>query len=71
MSEGCQHREHELETTCNKVCDPGHTLCPYHLLLAQSEGRLCVETPDPTPPPKKTAARVTEKIFETPRAYRE
>lgn len=31
--EGCTHRDHQDEAACRKLCDPGHTLCPYHELL--------------------------------------
>jgi hypothetical protein len=34
---GCQYRQHEGESTCNKICDPGQTLCPFHLLLTTHE----------------------------------
>jgi hypothetical protein len=35
--QGCHHREHEHTAPCNKLCEPGHTLCPYHQLLADFE----------------------------------
>jgi len=35
--QGCQHKEQAGETTCNKICDAGETLCPYHKLLRESQ----------------------------------
>lgn len=38
MSEqGCMYREHTNGPMCNKVCDPGQTLCPHHLLLTTQQ----------------------------------
>jgi len=53
---GCNHRESEHETTCNKVCNPGETLCPYHKLLTQQTG---------------AELNTVTKTYQTPRAYRE
>lgn len=37
MSEqGCTYREHEDEADCNKLCNPGHKMCPHHELLLQT-----------------------------------
>jgi hypothetical protein len=35
--QGCSHREHEGAAPCNKLCDPGHRLCPHHELLADAQ----------------------------------
>jgi len=35
--EGCQYRESEGQSRCNKICSPGQILCPYHLLLKEAE----------------------------------
>ena len=64
--QGCQHREAFGSAQCNKLCDPGHSLCPYHLLLAQAEGTLGVESGKP-PQKEKSSA----KTYQTPRAYSE
>jgi hypothetical protein len=59
---GCQHRDHKLETTCNKVCDPGQTLCPHHLMLSQE-----------CPPDGPTAERMRQasRPVKTPKGYTE
>lgn len=33
--EGCKHREHKSEAVCNKLCNPGKTLCPHHQLIEE------------------------------------
>jgi hypothetical protein len=33
---GCAHREHRDSAPCNKLCNPGHSLCPHHELLAEA-----------------------------------
>jgi hypothetical protein len=33
---GCAHREHKDTAPCNKLCNPGHSMCPYHELLADA-----------------------------------
>jgi hypothetical protein len=35
-TQGCSHREHQWTQPCNKLCNPGHHLCPYHELLADA-----------------------------------
>lgn len=57
---GCQHQENDGASKCNKVCDPGQTLCPFHRLLADN-------------PPDTTKAKPPKTVqsFKTPRAYRE
>ena len=56
---GCQHQENPAASKCNKLCDPGETLCPYHLLLAAVE--LDAEKRKPQP----------AQTYKTPRAYLE
>jgi hypothetical protein len=54
---GCQHREHKNAPTCKKLCDPGESLCPHHLLLAaQVEQR-------------KSSQKTAGTNHATPRAY--
>lgn len=36
--EGCRYRERKGVIPCNKLCDPGHQLCPFHTLLVESSG---------------------------------
>jgi len=57
---GCQHREHEGASLCNKVCDRGQTRCPFHRLLAESE-----TNPTSAKPPRSA------RSYQMPRAYRE
>ena len=59
---GCLYREYWGAMACKKICDPGYTLCPHHLLLAKSEGRLCVE---------ETQQKSAPHAYQTPRAYSE
>ena len=61
MSEaaGCNYREHKGQPPCNKICDPGESQCPHHLLLQA--------VTKPKPPARETEGRV----YQTPRAYRE
>lgn len=60
--EGCQYREHEGESTCNKVCDRGETFCPFHKLLVNHAAK---DGP--------TAGRMREatRPIQTPRGYTE
>lgn len=53
---GCQHRDHPTAGKCNKLCDAGETLCPYHRLLEMTAAQ-----PDQKP----------AQTYKTPRAYRE
>lgn len=55
-SEGCRYREHEGESTCNKVCSPGQTLCPYHQLLTTQTG---------------AELNTLRKTYQIPRGYQE
>ena len=34
---GCQYREHKDGVECHKVCDPGQSLCPFHLMLTSHD----------------------------------
>lgn len=46
--QGCQYREHEGQSMCHKVCDPGETLCPFHRLMTShnlKEEKSAVKTP--------------------------
>lgn len=56
---GCQYREHKLQTACHKVCDPGQTLCPFHLLLTSEDG------------PTAERMRQATRLVKTPRGYTE
>jgi hypothetical protein len=55
--EGCRYREHSGDSFCNKLCDPGGTLCPFHQLLSQQEG--------------EESKPVRQMIHKTPRGYQE
>jgi hypothetical protein len=35
--QGCVHREHKGAPTCNKLCSPGHRMCPHHELLTEAQ----------------------------------
>lgn len=63
-SAGCQHREHEGATRCNKLCDPDQTLCPFHKLLLTSHGR-------PKDGPVAERMREATRPLKTPRGYQE
>jgi hypothetical protein len=63
VPQGCQYREHAGESTCNKVCDRGETLCPFHKLLADHT----TSKDGPTAERMREATRSTK----TPRAYTE
>lgn len=56
---GCRFHEHAGTAPCNKVCDPGETFCPHHLLLATTR-----------PADGPTAERMRQAT-KTPRAYQE
>ena len=62
MSEatGCEYREHKGVLQCKKLCDPGQTMCPHHLLLTQAKAGQ-----------RKPIARVESRASNTPRAYQE
>jgi hypothetical protein len=32
---GCEYKKRDFDPPCNKVCDPGETLCPHHKLLTE------------------------------------
>ena len=51
---GCEYREHEGTSTCNKVCNAGQKLCPYHQLLTQQNG---------------AELNTVTKTYQTPRGY--
>jgi hypothetical protein len=57
---GCQYREHKGESACNKVCDPGRTLCPFHLLLTDHQ---------PKDGPTAERMRQATRPVKTPRGY--
>jgi hypothetical protein len=61
-SEGCQYREHKGESTCNKICDPGQTLCPFHLLITSTR---------PSDGPTAKRMREATRPVKTPRGYTE
>ena len=54
--QGCQYRELQWESTCNKVCDPGQKLCPYHQLLTGQTG---------------AQENTLNKTYQVPRGYQE
>lgn len=56
--QGCTHREHKGAAACNKLCDPGQDLCPFHKLLADNR-----ESPTNPKPPQPA------RTHKTPRAY--
>ncbi len=58
---GCVYRDHPGTATCNKICDAGQTLCPFHLLLTTSSHD------------KTTEERMREatRPLKTPRGYQE
>jgi hypothetical protein len=57
-AEGCLYREHTNGPVCAKICDPGHSMCPHHILLAQTKAEANI---------KKPAA--PERRHRTPRGY--
>jgi hypothetical protein len=46
---GCTYREHKGTSTCNKLCDAGETLCPFHLLLTSKQTNDSTRKADQTP----------------------
>jgi hypothetical protein len=60
--QGCRHLEQE-GGHCNKVCDAGQTLCPYHLLSVQAQAG--------KRKPPAAAAEDGNRRFRTPRGYDE
>lgn len=59
---GCQYRENPAASRCNKLCDPGQRLCPYHLLLSSHE---------PKDGPTAERMRQATRPVKTPRGYSE
>jgi hypothetical protein len=56
QEQGCQYREHEGQSTCNKLCNPGETLCPYHQILTAEAG---------------AELDTVTKTYKTPRGYQQ
>lgn len=54
--QACQYREHEHQSTCNKVCNPGYVLCPFHQLLTCQTG---------------AELNTVTRTYQTPRGYQE
>ena len=57
---GCLYRDHFGAAACNKICDDGQTLCPFHLLLTSPEHKTTEQR-------MREATRPTK----TPRGYEE
>jgi hypothetical protein len=60
-AQGCTYTKHPDQPPCNKVCDPGYTLCPHHILLTQAEANGVAA--------KKPPASSKQTIHQTPRGY--
>jgi hypothetical protein len=59
----CIYREIPGHAPCNKVCDPGKTLCPHHELLQESQPMF--------PDPQEIPAGSARQKYKTPKAYQE